>query len=291
MTKIPYDIYDIVTPLTFAITGMSKDRKEYAAAGTGFFVAPYTALTAAHVVRFLWDRLEAPWNEHKYPKRTVNPEFFAAAVQQVDIRRPDVAAHWEITGVTPLNNTDIAFLNVVPRSEVAEKMEWPSPFPELELLPPNPGELVWSFGYPDAEGKHTPGESVVNFESQPTLISGEVINYHPGGRGTWRFPQFEVTIPFEPGMSGGPVIHQGKIAGLVSYGPNLEQGKRGASFASALWPIVGSELSAEVDPRLQSNPVLEMLNTGAIRAANWKSIQSRIRITQTETGDDIVELA
>lgn len=66
---------------------------------------------------------------------------------------------------------------------------------------------MWAFGYPGVSYKHTPGEAVVDITAEPTLIEGEIIGIHPEGRGSWTFPQFEVTCPFEPGISGGPIIH------------------------------------------------------------------------------------
>src|SRR3954451_19739450 len=189
----------MLTPLTFAITGLSKDKQVYSPVGTGFFVAPYTAITAAHVMHELWDQLEMPWHKGKYPRLTTEPAFFVAAVQQVDIRNPNLAAHWEITGAAPLAYTDIAFLHVVPRCPVSLAFPWPSAFPELQLLPPKRGSLLWSFGYPGATFKHKTGEAVIDLVIEPTLMWGEATGYFKHGRGSWSFPQFEVTMAFEPG--------------------------------------------------------------------------------------------
>jgi hypothetical protein len=284
------EVLERLNPLTFALTGLSKDKQVYSALGTGFFVAPYTALTAAHVVRGLWDKLEMPWKEGKYPNTSLEPEFYLAAVQQVHFSNELLAAHWEVTGVTPLSYTDIAFLNLVPKNEVAAQFLWPKPFPELELLPPPVGTSVWAFGYPDMTNTHTPGQEIVDFEAEPTLMGGEVTEHYSEGRAGWRFPQFHVTCPFEPGMSGGPVIHGGRICGLISYGLTLENKKLGPAFAAAMWPLLASEGEPSVDPRQLSNPVVEMLNTGAITASDWKDIQSRITRRQIDGGESIVAL-
>jgi len=57
----------------------------------------------------------------KYPKGSVEAEFELAAVQQVDEKNSYLAAHWKITGATPLAHTDVAFLNLVPNCEVAKR--------------------------------------------------------------------------------------------------------------------------------------------------------------------------
>lgn len=113
---------------------------------------------------------------------------------------------------------------------------------------------------------------------------------YAGGRASWRFPQFEVTCPFEPGMSGGPVIHADQICGVVSYGPELEGGKRGPSFAAALWPLLVAHSDSSVDPRLGNNPLLEMIANGAIDAPAWKQIRSRISVTISDDGEAKAEL-
>ncbi|HYS54320.1 MAG TPA: hypothetical protein VER58_11220 [Thermoanaerobaculia bacterium] len=79
-------------------------------------------MTAAHVLRHLWDKLEMPWKQGKYPTNTVEPEFLVAAAQMVDIRGPDIAAHWEITGATPLDYTDIAFLNELKKGRPSDQV-------------------------------------------------------------------------------------------------------------------------------------------------------------------------
>ena len=56
----PYPAFDLLTHLTFAIVGQSKDRQVASAPGSGFFVAPYVAVTARHVVEALWQELNLP---------------------------------------------------------------------------------------------------------------------------------------------------------------------------------------------------------------------------------------
>lgn len=285
----PEDALRTFTPLTFVLAGLSKAQDVYAPMGTGFFIAPYLGVTAKHVGQGLWDELEMPWKRGKYPTQTVEPAFYVAASQMVDVARKDLVANWEVTGLTPLNLTDIEFLNLVPRNKVAAEMKWPAQFPRIELVPPPVGVEVWCFGYPGATHDHRPGESTVNLMTEPTLIGGEVLAHFDQGRGSWRFPQFQVSMPFEPGMSGGPVMHDGNICGVISYGPQFEEGP-GASYAACLWPVLLSEVAASIDPRNQNNPVLDLLRTGFLRSPGWKDLFDRVRIGQTETGYDIATL-
>lgn len=289
MQITPFDAFRLLTPLTFQITGLSKDREVFEPVGTGFFVAPYTALTAKHVGDALWDALEMPWKKGKYPKDTVEPEFFIAATQMVHIDRKEIVANWEVTGLTPCNQTDVAFLHVVPRNDIAMMLAWPDGFPELVFLPPPVGAEVWSFGYPGVKHDHKAGEAVVNVTSEPTLVAGEVVSHYQEGRASWRFPQFQVTMGFEPGMSGGPVIHNGKVCGIVSYGPTYEDGV-GSSYAAALWPILLSEVIPPVDPRMRSTAVLDLLNSGFLRSRDWREVKSRAYVGTNNDGKEIARL-
>ena len=283
-------MFDFMLQISFSIAGLSKDKQVYAVLGSGFFIAPYTALTATHVVRASWDTLEMPWNKGKYPKTTKDPAYYLAASQQIHQKNEFFSANWEITGVSPLLFTDIAFLNLVPMNEVAAQFLWPKEFPELMLLPPSPKSRVWAHGYPGATHDHRPGESLITVTAEPTLIEGEVIADFQSGRGSWSFPQFEVTCPFEPGMSGGPVVSKRRICGVISYGPELEGGERGPSFAAAIWPILAAQTSSGVDPRSASNPALEMIQVGSISAPGWKELQKHISKATSENGDSIVTL-
>lgn len=277
------DAFDILTPLTFAIVAQSNDCQLVSAPGSGFFIAPYTAITAKHVDFALWDELEMPWKKGRYPTTSVQPEYFMKPMQVVDIRNPNDVAVWEITGVTPCNHTDASFLHVVPDNAAAHRLQWASGFPELELLAPRVGEEVWAFGYPGSKLEHRPGESRIILNSIPTLVSGRVLEIFENGRPGWPWPAFRTDALFEPGLSGSPVLHDGKICGIVSYGASYAEGGQDA-YAATLWPLLLSETEASIDPRQRNAPVLDFLRAGQLHAAGWSSLKQRAYLATGEDG-------
>ncbi|SRR5713101_3720083 len=287
----PYPAFDLLTPLSFAIIGQSTDRQVVASPGTGFFIAPYIAITAKHVVDALWKELNLPWNQ-KYPTVPKKSDFFVKPMQLLDIRKTqrDVVAVWEITSVTPSNYTDAAFLFVVPDNEVARMLQWPRGFPELQLEPPDVGSEIFAFGYPSSKFiDFEPGHTRIDFGGTPTLVRGEVTAMHKNGRGSWRFPQFETTAEFEHGLSGSPIVHDKKVCGIVSYGTKTEDGA-GASYGASLWPLLLSEVSPSIDPAARSTPVIDLLKSGQLRASGWKSLKERVTVAETDTGHPIAKL-
>jgi hypothetical protein len=133
------------------------------------------------------------------------------------------------------------------------------------------------------------GSPHIEFQGEPTLVRGEVIEVHREGRGAWRFPQFETSADFEHGLSGSPVVHDGKICGIVSYATKLKEAP-GSSYAASLWPLLLSEVPATVDPSVRSTPVLDLLRNGQIRANEWEAIKARASTVQTGTGQSIATL-
>ena len=203
---------ELLAPFTFAIVGYSSDYQIVSPLGTGFFIAPYVAITAKHVVEGLWRELALPWHQHRYPTspRTVEHEFRVRLFQVTDPAAPWRLATWDVTGTTRAGYTDVAFLNAVPENEIAERYQWPPSFLPLRLTPPAVGEMVSSVGFPGMKPRFTPGEPGFVVNAQLLVEAGYVVEDHEDGRGTWCFPQFETAIS---GMDfpevGGSSQHRG----------------------------------------------------------------------------------
>ncbi len=269
------------TQITLAIVGESIDHEVIQPLGTAFFIAPYTAMTAAHVVSSLWDELRAPWERGRYPRKTVDRAFYAILGNLPDLDRPEELAQWQATSAHKCEFGDIAFLNLVPTNQVAEKVSWPY-FPELELLPPNIGERISACGFPDvAREEIRAGVTKVSVTSKISV--GTVTDDLPSGRGSWRFPQFETNAEVDHGMSGGPVMHDGKVCGVVSYAGTYD-GIAGPSYIATLWPaLLSGRVTPSVDPR-DSIPLLSMLETGAVTSQGWRSILNRAAVNEEQDG-------
>jgi hypothetical protein len=66
MTDDDERLYRVLRRLTFFVVGQSLDYEIVQPIGSGFFIAPYTAITAGHVVTAMWDELQMPWRRSKY---------------------------------------------------------------------------------------------------------------------------------------------------------------------------------------------------------------------------------
>lgn len=280
---------ELLTPLTFLLVGHSHDHKIVSPAGTGFFVAPYVAVTAKHIAEALWKELALPWDQAKYPRRSINPDFVVRLYQIIDPRRPETVARWDVTGCTRAAYTDVAFLNVVPNNELAEQYQWPAGFRPLQLTSPPMGAKVSAVGYPRSRPEYVSGQPGYSVNVNLTVEDGVVINRHDRGRGAWRFPQFETTASWPPGMSGAPVVHEGRICGIVSYSTEY-RGGYGESYAACLWPLLLQEIPANIDPRRNNLPLPDLIRQGAIDAPGWREIKQQGFIDRTENGDAIAAM-
>jgi hypothetical protein len=279
MLRPPNREIALLAPLTFAIVGYSSDYTLVSPLGTGFFVAPYVAVTAKHVVEGLWRELALPWHQNRYPTkpRPVDDEFKVRLFQIVDPTAPWQLATWDATGTTRAGYTDIAFLNVVPENEVAERYRWPHGFPELQLVPPSAGANISSVGYPGMVPRFVPGKPGFVVDAKLLVENGIMVEDHEEGRGSWRFPHFETTARFRHGMSGAPVVHEGRICGVVSYASTDER----ESYAAALWLLLLQETPRSVDPRQNNLPFLDLLRNGVLQAPAWRDVERRASVDRT----------
>ncbi len=277
----------LLAPLTFAIVGYTSDPI-ISPLGTGFFIAPYVAVTARHVVEGLWRDLALPWNQDRYPTkpRPVEDEFRVRLFQIIDPTASWQLATWDVTGTTRAAYTDVAFLNVVPDNEVAERFRWPQGFLDLQLLPPAAGANVSSVGYPGMVSQYTPGKPGFVVDAKLLVEDGIIIDNYEQGRGSWRFPHFETTARFRHGMSGAPVVHQGRVCGVVSYASTDER----ESYAAALWPLLLQETARSVDPRQNNLPFLDLLRNGVLQAPGWRDVEKRASVNRSNPERPVAHL-
>jgi hypothetical protein len=261
----------LLNRITLGVIGQSIARDLIQPVGSAFFIAPYTVLTAAHVIFALWDELQPPWLRGRYPEGDGLGAFCVALANVPDLDHPEVIARWRALSLTASAYADLAFLHVAPDNRAAEEFAWPA-FPELMLLPPEVGVSVTTLGYPDVQIDEL-SERTTAVTLTPRYTSGDVLANWEQGRGSWLFPQFETSASFEHGMSGGPVLADGKLCGVVSYAARYEDGSY-HSYAAALWPALLAGPVNSVDP-CRSIPLVSMLETGALRSSGWRAVAAR----------------
>lgn len=131
-----------------------------------------------------------------------------------------------------------------------------------------------------------PGFSV---DAALRVEDGVVLEHHINGRGSWRFPQFRTSARFDHGMSGAPVVHGGRICGIVSYAARYDDGGHD-SYAAPLWPLLLQEIPASIDPRRNNLPFPDLLRSGAISAGDWRDVNARAYVDRSDPDRPIAAL-
>ena len=255
-------IHEIAMPL-IAVGHRHGQVEEYVA-GTAFVIAHSYALTAYHVIEDLVGRYEG----HAHHAGALDVRFELLTLLSLDgnTRQLPMKA-LRIWRTAPL---DMAILALgVPQ-------DWPTDYrwkvPVLQLLPPKPGDEIVAFGFANTtviarEGE--PSEVLLH----PSTAMGHVIEVHHNARDSYRlnFPCFRTDARFDGGMSGGPVLNNrtGQICGVVcsSLPPNADDESH-VSYASTLWPIVGTPLDDPTKPVGDSptTRLIRLMETGLINA-------------------------
>ena len=110
-----------------------------------------------------------------------------------------------VVNFLPLKDGDVALLKV-------EKDKLPS----VELAPKSEiqiGTPVLAIGYPGSV------DSVTDTNLEPSNKDGKISSKKTSGG----VPFYEISAATSPGMSGGPVVDlEGRVVGLISFGPNAE---------------------------------------------------------------------
>jgi hypothetical protein len=99
-------------------------------------------------------------------------------------------------------------------------------------------------------------------------------------RGMIHFPSFLIDVPVDHGCSGGPVVWDDRLCGIVSSGTIDD-----CTIAATLWPFCLLEYEyPDHGPLLGGQRSIgELLDAGTVRAAAWEEIKRRIN---KRTDDD-----
>lgn len=241
----------------------------------GVFIAPRIALTARHVsdsFRRLDSQTDA-LNRRKSPLdsqyRTILAKSeYAALVYQVtgNAHLPPAERQivWKVNMNWPSHDTDIAILNLEPRSPAAEVTEREQNYFDWYLKPPPPGAIVRVYGFPNANltVDGVDHEIDVNLEVAVAKVVNHFYPIHDHGMAA--FPVFELHRELEHGFSGGPVVWNDKLVGIFS----------GPAFVTPLWPtalLTYPEASSESE-----QPFCDHFESGLINALDWHEVRGRV---------------
>lgn len=269
MTYLPetHPIRDTVLPL-LAIDGRGDGHP----AGTAFFVAPGLAVTACHILKALWRRIEKVELTKEVVANLPGPAGFALVVHRVVDGR---GSQWDAIRMWAADPLDIVFIEFVERGVAALPVDWP--ISTFRFVPPAIGERVFAIGFP-AQAYHNIAASTFSWEKAAKISTGIVREVHLQRRDAHLLPcpSMQTTARFEAGMSGGPVVTaDGAICGVVSTGMEQEDEAEDVSYASLLWPLMSFSFDGLrfVSPPGASITFRSLFEGNYLDSPDWKHVR------------------
>jgi len=240
--------------------------------GSGAFVAPGIAITARHVVRDLF-RTD-PWRADDLLARApglIQMPHNLALLQMTDASRDSApAATWAVTNTWDGLFADLALVEAVPDNKFGHSMResMQGYFLEWSLLPPPKGTKVVMFGVPDAS--LVISDTEWNFRGPFSSLSTEVLDvFHlRHDRGLYAFPGFLVKGEVGHGFSGGPVLWNGRLCGVVSGGLGEN------TYVASLW-LFGL---MDIKKAGSSEQLADWFDARRIPACDWLNVRTRISL-------------
>lgn len=202
--------------------------------GTAFLVAPGLAISAFHV-------LSADIDAILQSKKRV----FCFGL------RSGHATLWDIRHINYTEDSDIAYLSLIPRSALNEDRTI-CQFP-LTTRAPKAGEQLHIIGYTSGPLNEAP-EQAIRFKLMSAV--GAVSRIYPRQRDSalMPFPTIEILCGSVGGMSGGVVLdNSGHVCGVICRGLDTDD-KSGPTFASWLVGALGREVDVVWPPGLFKSP-------------------------------------
>ena len=256
---------------------MGDDDEQFAAFGSGFFIAPGIVMTAKHVMEEYW-RTYHP--SRPFPKRKTETEtrFKVWGMQY----KGGMAGQglWYSEKMWIADYTDIAFLYFKPYDDNAKNYKYDNCY-ELTMYSPDTGEFIASYGYPKTEIELTQRDPIIKVEYKAHLTRsiGKVLEVHERytPENMYKFPCLETTTRFDNGMSGGPVFNsKEQICGVVSGGSGQDGFN---SFVALIWPAMLAALEKD-DLRAENlnlpqriyDRFFELFDKNFIRQTGWREV-------------------
>lgn len=277
-TRRPVDS-PILREVVLPIVAVGRDASWHAI-GIGAVIAAdqlqAIVVTAAHNLKHVV-HIDRP-RERSHP--TTPPEFRLPEPRTVQLLSTDIYALYDrdrTCRVCPITKSwyllalDIAYsvVNLDPRDGIAFRHRIAVDFSE-----PATGNDMTAIGYTGlkatANGIHEHPSATV--ELQPTWRPGQITQVCPNGSGLCKWPCFETNIPFDSGMSGGPVaqivgnevVLRGIIDADLSLDDNSTLGTGLHSIAATLWPSLGTEIEVHDGETLKRIQLVELVPHGKI---------------------------
>lgn len=136
--------------------------------------------------------------------------------------------------------------------------------------PPTPvGATVYAIGYPGLGVSCAAKQLTIEapFTVQPLTV--KKIHGVRRDLGMLNFPCFEVEPSLDHGFSGGGVLHEGRLCGIVTSGSSFDD----RAYVASLWPITLMHFDNEFEARTS---FADLIDRRVIRASDWAEAKPRI---------------
>jgi hypothetical protein len=262
-----------VRHLLFGIYTWRDDDESYRVeeAGSGILVAQEHGLTARHVME-AFSKFDPQFEARRrstrgiFAKRPKPDEILKSAIPAAVYQENEGSelVQWWPRVAWQSEHTDISVLVMRPTTAAAERRARNLNYLDWQLLPPKVGAKVRVYGWPRPEidvraGVH---DAHVELWMRPAVVIEHVpvLRAH----GFQEFPGYIIDKALPPAMSGGAVLHNGRLSGIFT----------GPDYASSLWPLALMRYPLTEDFFVD---FAEHLDHDVIRAIDWDQVKGRVQ--------------
>jgi len=208
----------------------------------------------------------------RLPRTAFRTEHSATVFQHLNpLEKSAPAKHslWHVTRAWDSPLTDISLLQVAGGEATTND---PTGYFPWRLLPPPIGAKVYLIGFPGFSLRDFADDEEFGIQMELTFVPATVTEVYPVRRGTGllNYPCFEVDRAVEPGFSGGAVIFEETLCGLVSVSSSFEE----KTWCATLWPLAFLEFDSEL-PDVMTQ-MSDLFTVKAIPTVDWAETRNRI---------------
>lgn len=231
--------------------------------GSAVFVMPGIFITAKHVFEEWQARGENIERGYDIDNHTSERGLaFEGAVVHYSSRG---RVMWPINKIAALPGYDVSILVCESAPEYLLKLVNVEGFPGtqigFDLHPPLIGADITAMGFPD-NGVKT--DDMLKVPPEPLLRTpGEVEELYLEGAGQVKTAALHINNPVKHGMSGGPVLHDNHIVGLISSG--IDSGGEGdphTTLVSLLWEAFSVPVTTNLFGKRGEQRTLTLIEAG-----------------------------
>ncbi len=275
---VKFRVQQVILPITASTT-----HGEWHPVGTGFVICTLgriaLLLSAAHNFEEI-KKVDQPYDHHHpstqnefRPTRSLGTQLRKTYMHAI-YRTLDGASHVATIQNVYVNTPgDLAVCTVYMGESIPSSIKFDSKL-AIDTTPPKNGTPIIAAGYSSMRG-----DSHVDYEANvATARHHQTLEwrhshitqvYSPYGPRNQPWPSFQSNVPFDSGMSGGPIIDNqyGDLmvaVGVISSDSTGETSNAGVSsgldaIASMIWPSMGIEIKeAEIEGTKRSVKLLEL---------------------------------